>query len=196
MSDDGAFLASITGAWDYSSLPDNVSIGEGCFLERRESFDRFRSEQQPGLVIGDDVAVYTWTTFNLEPAARLAIGDHCVIVGATFMCADSISIGSRCVLSYNVTVADSDFHPTDPEARLRDAVANAPFGDRSQRPQIVSQPVVIEDDVWVGIGAIILKGVHIGRGARILAGAVVTSDLPAGAHAAGNPARIVQPEEA
>jgi len=195
MSDNASFLASITGAWDYSSLPDNVSIGTGCFLERRESFDRFRSVQQPGLVIGDNVAVYTWTTFNLEPAARLVICDNSVIVGATFMCAESISIGRRCVLSYNVTVADSDFHPTDPEARLYDAIANAPFGDRSQRPQIVSRPVVIEDDVWVGIGAIILKGVHIGRGARILAGAVVTSNVPAAAYAAGNPARIVQSDE-
>jgi acetyltransferase-like isoleucine patch superfamily enzyme len=50
--------------------------------------------------------------------------------------------------------------------------------------------VIIEDDVWIGIGAIILKGTRIGRGARVGAGAVVTRDVPAGATVAGNPAQM------
>jgi acetyltransferase-like isoleucine patch superfamily enzyme len=49
--------------------------------------------------------------------------------------------------------------------------------------------VVIEDDAWIGIGAIVLKGVRIGRGARVGAGSVVTGDIPAGVYVAGNPAR-------
>jgi acetyltransferase-like isoleucine patch superfamily enzyme len=52
--------------------------------------------------------------------------------------------------------------------------------------------VIIEDDVWLGIGSIVLKGVRIGAGARVAAGSVVTADVPAGAHVAGNPARIEQ----
>ena len=95
------------------------------------------------------------------------------------------------MISYHVTIADSDFHPIDPDQRKRDAIAISPFGDRSQRPAYPSKPVVIEDDVWIGIGAIILKGVHIGKGARIGAGAVVTSDVPADVEVFGNPARPV-----
>ena len=187
-------VRDVTGGWDYGSLPKNVRIGRDCFLERRDSFGAFRSTRQPGLVIGDRVSVYTWTTFNVEPSGQVHIGDDTILVGAILMCADSISIGRRCVISHNVTIADSDFHPLDPGERLRDAEANAPHGDRRLRPPIETRPVVIADDVWIGIGAIILKGVHIGAGARIEAGSVVTGRVPAGARAAGNPARLVPSE--
>jgi acetyltransferase-like isoleucine patch superfamily enzyme len=182
-------IGEITGQWTYQDLPANIRIGVNCFFERRESFDRFRSQQNPGLVFGDRVCVYTWTTFNIEPAGTLQIGDDCVLVGAVFMCAERITLGRRVVISYNVTIADSDFHPTDPELRRQDAIANSPQGDRSQRPRILASPVVLGDDAWIGIGAIILKGVHIGAGARVGPGAVVTSDVPAGCSVFGNPAR-------
>jgi acetyltransferase-like isoleucine patch superfamily enzyme len=184
-------IGTITGAWDYTQLPANVRIGEDCFLERQASFERFRSTQENGLVIGNRVQVFTWTTFNVEPCGRVEIGDDSLLVGAVFMCADHIRIGRNVVVSYNVTIADSDFHPVDPQLRIVDAIANAPFGDRSKRPPLVTKAVIIEDDVQIGIGAIILKGVHIGRGARVAAGAVVTSAVPAGAQVAGNPARAV-----
>jgi acetyltransferase-like isoleucine patch superfamily enzyme len=183
-------IGEITGDWPYDKLPANIRIGRDCFFERREAFDRFRSECDPGLVIGDRVRIYTWTTFNVESTGSLFIGDDSTLVGAIFMCADRISIGKRVVISYNVTIADSDFHPHEPEARKLDAIANSPGGDRSKRPPILSKPVTIGDDVWIGIGAIILKGVCIGDRARIGAGAVVTSDVASGATVSGNPARM------
>jgi acetyltransferase-like isoleucine patch superfamily enzyme len=186
---------AITGAWDYTGLPKNIRAGEGCFLERKESFKRFRSTREPGLVLGNRVQVYTWTEFNIDPAGWVEVGDDSILVGAVFMCAESIRIGRRVIVSYNVTIADSDFHPADPAARRLDAVANAPEGDRTRRPPVIARPVVIEDDAWIGIGAILLKGVHIGAGARIGAGAVITKDVAPGAAVAGNPGRIVSPED-
>lgn len=183
-------IGEITGDWRYDTLPGNIRIGRDCFFERRESFDRFRSECDPGLVFGDRVRIYTWTTFNVEPTGSLFIGDESILVGPIFMCAERISVGKRVVISYNVTIADSDFHPIDFESRKQDAIANAPGGDRSKRPPIVSRPVTIGDDVWIGIGAIILKGVYIGDGARIDAGAVVAADVSPGAIVSGNPACV------
>jgi acetyltransferase-like isoleucine patch superfamily enzyme len=180
----------ITGQWPYEQLPANIHVGRDCFFERRDSFGRFRSERQPGLVIGDRIRVYTWTTFNVEPTGVLEVGHDSVLVGAIFMCAERIVVGQRVVISYNVTIADSDFHPLDPKLRIQDAIANSPFGDRAQRPPLVTKPVMIGDDVWIGIGAIILKGVSIGASAQIGPGAVVTSDVPAGARVCGNPARV------
>ena len=188
-------IDELTGSWDYRTLPPNVAAGAGCFLERKDSFKRFRSTRQPGLVLGERVKVYTWCAFSVEPTGKVVVGTDSTLVGAVFMCAGDITIGERVVVSYNVTIADCDFHPRDPDERMRDAVANAPEGDRSQRPPLVTRPVVIEDDAWIGIGAIILKGVTIGRGARVGAGAVVTADVLAGGWVGGNPARPVEPWE-
>ncbi len=185
----GRSFDDITGRWDYGRLPPNVVLGRDCWLERESSFSRFRSEQNPGLVLGDRVRVYTWATFNVEPSGTIEVGDDSTLVGSVFMCAERITIGSRVIVSYGVTIADCDFHPVDPELRRRDAVANRPEGDQSDRAPLIAEPVVIEDDVWIGIGAIVLKGTRIGRGARIGPGAVVASDVPAGALVVGNPAR-------
>ncbi len=73
---------------------------------------------------------------------------------------------------------DTDAHPLDPGARMR--------GESVQ-----GKPVQIDDDVFIGTRAIILKGVHIHQGAVIGAGAVVARDVPPFAVVAGNPAKVV-----
>ena len=187
-------LREITGDWDYRTLPANVVLGERCFIERKASFKRFRSIRDPGLSFGSGVIAYTWAEFNVEPQGSISVGDDCVLVGPIFMCAERISVGRRVVISYHVTIADSDFHPHARAARREDALANAPGGDLRLRPRVESRPVIIDDDAWIGIGAIVLKGVRIGRGARVGAGAVVTRDVPDGAMVLGNPARSATAE--
>jgi acetyltransferase-like isoleucine patch superfamily enzyme len=63
-------------------------------------------------------------------------------------------------------------------------------GDRSRRPPIDARPVIIEDDVWIGYNATILKGVRIGAAAVVAPAAVVSRDVPPGCVVAGNPARV------
>ena len=126
-------IQDLTGAWDYARLPPNVRLGADCFLERADAFGRFRSLRDPGLILGNRVRILTWTTFNVEPTGFITVGDDTVLVGAVFMCAESIAIGCRCVVSYNVTIADSDFHPIDVADRRHDAIASA-LRDCSTRP--------------------------------------------------------------
>jgi acetyltransferase-like isoleucine patch superfamily enzyme len=184
-------LKEHNGQWDYSSLPPNVCVGADCFLERKGSFKNFRSRRPIGLRLGRLVHVYSGCEFNVHENGWIEVGDQSVLVGAVFMCAEHIQIGQRVTISYHVTIADSDFHPIDPDLRKQDAIAISPHGDRQRRPAIVTRPVIIEDDAWIGIGAIILKGVRVGVGARIEAGAVVTRDVPPGSVAGGNPARVI-----
>ena len=136
--------------------------------------------------------LYANCALPVEPTGRVVIegGLHAGRRGVHVR--GDITLEERVTVSYNVTIADCDFHRRRTTHSRRGA--NAPEGDRCQRPALVSRPVVIGDEVWVGIGAIILKGVTIGRGARIGPGAVVASNVPAGACFAGNPARLVGPE--
>jgi acetyltransferase-like isoleucine patch superfamily enzyme len=188
------YLETHIGQWDYSTLPATVHLGADCFLENAHSFARFRSERNPGLVLGNRVRVYHWTTFSVEPAGYLEVGDDSILAGPMFWCAARIVIGRKVSISYNVVIADSDFHPKDRDARRLDAIAIRPFGDSSERPAFDSRPVVIEDEAQIGIGAIVLKGVRIGEGARVMPGAVVTRDVPAGRIVDGNPGRLVELE--
>jgi acetyltransferase-like isoleucine patch superfamily enzyme len=182
-------VRDLTGEWSYSSLPANVEIGTGCYLEGRHSFDRYRSTREVGLRLGHNVSVYTLSAFSVEPNGIVEVGDDCVLVGAMFMCQERITLGARVLVSYNVIIADSDFHPHDPVARARDTVALGPFID-GQREPFISSPVTIGDDVVIGVGSIVLKGVHIGAGAHVAAGSVVTSDVAQGTRVGGNPARL------
>ncbi len=96
------------------------------------------------------------------------------------MAAKRIEIGNRVLLGANVTITDTDFHPLDAHERVTNPVAGK------------NKPVKIEDDVFVGMNTVILKGVIIGRGAVIGANSVVTADVPAEVVAAGNPARVIR----
>jgi acetyltransferase-like isoleucine patch superfamily enzyme len=113
--------------------------------------------------------------------ASITLGEYVGLTG-TVLCAEtSISIGNRVRFGANCTVVDTDFHPLDVAQRLRAPTTGA------------TAPVVIEDDVFIGMSALILKGTTIGRGSVIGAGSVVATDIPAGVIAAGNPARVLRP---
>src|SRR5204862_4018404 len=104
-----------------------------------------------------------------------------------------IDIGSYCLVSWNVGIADSDFHPLETAQRLIDAQALATYyKNRPPRPKLKTAPVKIGDNVWIGMNAVILKGVTIGENSVVAAGAVVTKSVPPNAVVAGNPAVVVR----
>jgi acetyltransferase-like isoleucine patch superfamily enzyme len=113
-------------------------------------------------------------------SALLTIGDDFGMTGGSLVCEQQITIGKRVTVGCNTIIADTDFHPLDAQARQADFLAGA------------TAPIVIEDDVFIGMNALILKGVRLGAGCVVGAGSVVTRDVPAGAVVAGNPARVIR----
>lgn len=179
--------------WWPHPIPENVIWGEGLYAETAQIFRFMRSQRQPAVELGKHVSLYAGVSFALGENATCKIGDFSLINGAMIMASERIEIGSHCLISWNVGIADSDFHPLDAARRRLDTMALAPFyKDRPPRPDITARPVLIKDNVWIGFNAVILKGVTIGENSIIAAGAVVTKDVPANVVVAGNPGVIVK----
>ncbi|MDQ3814740.1 MAG: acyltransferase [Armatimonadota bacterium] len=178
------------GRWLDGQLPPNVRIGCNSEIMGDHSFRRFRSRLDRALTIGAHCTL-DGVHFALGEEGRVEIGDYCYLTNAVLLCELELRIGNYVVIGWNATLADTDFHPLTPAARIADAVACSPLGAGHRRPEIVRRPVIIEDDVWIGPNATILKGVRIGTGAFIEAGALVTRDVPPCARVLGNPAQIV-----
>lgn len=125
------------------------------------------------------VILCTWQAGSLIQA-----GDDFSMTGGSICASRQIVIGNRVTVGANSVIVDSDFHPLHPDLRL-----DQPQGGSTS-------PILIEDDVFIGMHCLILKGVTIGRGSVIGAGSVVTSDVPPGVIAAGNPAHVLRENSA
>jgi len=115
-----------------------------------------------------------------NPGARIEFGDRVEFNNNAMLKSEGagISIGRDGLFGANVEIFDTDFHDLDPEHR------------HGGSPRMA--PVVIGDNVFVGMSVKIMKGVTIGADSVIGAGAVVSSSIPAGVIATGNPARVLR----
>ncbi|WOG27279.1 acyltransferase [Endozoicomonas sp. 8E] len=121
------------------------------------------------------VSLSTWSGRGIQ--GNIKIGDHCLISpGTTLSSAASISIGDNCMLAADCYISDSDWHGL--YNRLR--------------PFRCSKPIVLEDNVWVGHGAKVGKGITIGENSVVAAGAVVVKDVPPNTVVGGNPAKVIK----
>ncbi|MBA2706507.1 MAG: acyltransferase [Gemmatimonadaceae bacterium] len=182
--------ARIPGDWFDAAIPANIEAGEGSVIDSSFCFKHYFVSGALGLRVGKNVTIWR-TSLAAEADGFIEIGDHCYIGNASLVCSSRISIGSYVMIAGGVTIADSDFHPMGPAARVADSIALSPIGNRKRRPPVDARPVTIEDDVWIGYNATVLKGVHIGAGAIIAPGAVVIRDVAGGTLVSGNPARAV-----
>lgn len=114
-----------------------------------------------------------------QAGAVLQVGRNFAMTGGSLVAAEKILIGDNVNVGANTIIMDTDFHPLDAEARRLDS---APAK---------TAPVSIEDNVFIGMNCLILKGVTLGKGSVIGAGSVVTKDVPSNAIVAGNPARLI-----
>lgn len=131
------------------------------------------------VVLGEGVS-FNGTITPIElityESGRIEIGNHTFInYGSSIAARVSVKIGAHCHLGHYLFVMDNDQH---------DVVRHW------QLPP--SDPVVIEDNVWIGTKVVILPGVRIGSHAVIGAGSIVTKDVPPRCVAAGNPARVIR----
>ena len=136
-----------------------------------------RIGRAPHIIAAADrpVALTTWSFEN--NSGRIDVGDYCLLCpGVRIDAAEQVTIGDNCMLAAGAYVTDADWH------------------DLYDRTRVVGRhaPVVLEDNVWLGDGAMVCKGVRVGANSVVGARAVVTRDVPANSIVAGNPASVVR----
>ncbi len=114
--------------------------------------------------------------------AEIVIGNNYGLSSTSIWAHKKITIGNNVKIGGNVTMTDSDSHSLDYQLRRTGA-----DGKDAKTAEIV-----IGDDVLIGTGCIILKGVHIGPRSVIGAGSVVVGEIPADCIAAGNPCKVIR----
>lgn len=142
-----------------------ISIGNNCVLV--------------SLKLANPIGLYRPCIIEaINEQSSIVIGNNFSASGVCIVSEKSITIGDNVSIGANATIIDTDFHPINVIERNKSGLA-------------FSEEIKIEDDVWIGMNAVILKGVTIHQGAVIGANAVITKSVPAGARAVGNPARII-----
>jgi acetyltransferase-like isoleucine patch superfamily enzyme len=126
--------------------------------------------EQSQLMVRGEFTIYSGHTIFVNERATLVLGSGYINNGLNLSCFQRIEIGNNVAISEDVTLRDSDNH------RLNGGEP--------------TKPIRIGDNVWIGLGAIILKGVSIGDGAVIAAGSVVNRDVPPRSLVAGVPATV------
>ena len=159
-----------------------VKLGSNCSFEGKIHFRRmpktiieigdfceFNSSPSSNLI-----GVYSPCIFStIGDNAKIEIGDNCGFSGTVIGAATYIKLGNRVRCGANTLITDTDWHSDDSRT-----------GTNSK--------VIIEDNVWLGYGVKVLKGVHIGANSLIGACSVVTKDIPANVVAAGNPCKVIK----
>lgn len=143
-----------------------VSIGDGSVLCSIAKFS--------ALGVKHPVIIRT-----LSPSAEITIGRNCGLSGTVICAINSITIGDGVLFGADVCIFDTDFHPIYSE-------------ERYLQPCPIGLPIKIGDNVFIGNGAKIIKGVSIGRNSVVAAGSIVTKNIPENSIAAGNPCRVIR----
>jgi len=115
--------------------------------------------------------------YTTKPDAVLTVGKNCSLNGAIVACAKSITIGDRCVIA-EAYIRDTSSHGLSP-------------GKRHNADAAKIDPVVLDENVWIGSHTHVMPGVTIGRNTIVGVNSVVTKSLPENVFAGGIPAKII-----
>ncbi|MEY2988034.1 MAG: hypothetical protein RJB13_1555 [Pseudomonadota bacterium] len=182
----------------------NLRLGENVRIQNARTIQIYSDEAR--IEIGNHSIVFENARLEVVGKGVVRIGECAVLGDCRISAREKISIGHRALLSWNVFLQDYDSHPTLPEIRAEQVkricrrfyprlsnTAPQENEDVLQRWMPPSAPIVIGDDVWIGSGAIVLKGAQIGHGSIVASGAVVTAGIyPDRCILAGNPARVIK----
>lgn len=143
------------------------------------------------LTIGDGSIIEGALVFERE-GGEIVIGHNTFVGSSLIACATRIEVGDDVQISWGCNIVDHNSHAIAWSKRKNDVKDWYRGRDKKDWSNVVTNPVRIGNKCWIGMNVIVLKGVEIGEGAIVAAGAVVTKSVPPWTIAAGNPARVIR----
>ena len=163
---------------------------EGVRLYSESRIWNFRSEKN-AITIGRQSQI-RGELLVFGHGGNIRIGETSYVgEGSRIWSAESVTIGSRVLISHGVNIHDNIGHSLSAASRHSHFMQILAVGHPTVLDDVPAAPIVIEDDAWIGFNSTILKGVTIGRGAVVGAASVVTKDVAAYTIVAGNPAKVI-----
>lgn len=159
-----------------------MKIGAGAVVHKHVMLNPFgRGTQHLRIELGPRTVLYPYVL--IQGSGSFSLGDRSFIGSFSVIgCNERVEIGKGVMIAQNVSIRDTDHGFEE---------LKVPMIDQGIR----TAPVVIHDNVWIGHGAVITKGITIGSGAIIAANAVVTKDVPENTIVGGVPAKIIRYRE-
>ncbi|MBU1145311.1 MAG: acyltransferase [Firmicutes bacterium] len=125
-------------------------------------------------------------------SGRIKIGQYSFIgEGSYIWSSSSVTIGNRVLISHGVNIHDGNAHSLSAENRHKHFYDIITSGMPSVLEDVEDEPIIIQDDVWIGFNSTILKGVTIGHGAIIGACSLVMKNVAPYTIVAGNPCEVL-----
>ena len=183
----------LEGDWFPGVLPGNLRVDESAYIGSSYSFFECAAMEAEAIDIGRAAGIYRNCVLIVGPQGRLRIGAYTSVNASYIVCQEDVQIGAHCLISWGVVVTDAWLSAIPHGPALREQLAQrATQSPRGIQPAMPSRAVVIEDNVWIGFGAVVLPGTRLGRGAIVGCKSVVSGDVPPYAVVAGNPARVIR----
>lgn len=144
------------------------------------------------LILKKNISIGENSTFGrgtvLWAPNRMTIGNN-VYIGKYCTLQADIELGNNIEIANNVGLIGKYDHDY---SKVGVSIKDAPWiGDDNYNFKGKNQKIIVDDDVWIGYGSVVFTGIHIGKGAIIAAGSIVTHDVPGYAIVGGNPAHIL-----
>lgn len=154
-----------------ATIDQTAKLGETVYIQNSQN-DRTK------IVIGKETLV-SGDLIIFKHGGEINIGNNTFIgKGSRIWSSKKITIGNRVLISHDVNIHDNNSHPLNAEERHKDFKYIFSTGELQPEMNLVEKEITIEDDVWIGFNATILKGVTIGKGAIIGSNAIITKDVP------------------
>ncbi len=171
-------------------IKKSININKSTLVSKYTEVHLSEGSSKKDIYIGDNVMLHC--KLYSESGGKIYIGDNSNIrKNTSIWSVNEVFIGANVIISDGIVICDNNNHPIEPCERLK--MISSGWSTKSWKwSNSLSSKIRIEDNVWIGKDAKILKGVTIGEGSIVGMGSVVTKNVPRYCIVAGNPAKVVK----